>query len=167
MRIIKKGLSLLLVLMLSMSLLASCGAGQGSNLKEDTVVTKDEGSGVEAGRDRESVEDFDSDLAIEDITVAYVCADLTNEVFAMQVNEMLRYSAEIGLNFLYTVAIDDAQKITAMENYINMGVNTIILNCSNPPVMVDIIDQAQAAGVKVFCYDNNGRLRLLLPPTEL
>ena len=157
MRNIKKSMAVIIIFCMAFALLTGCGqgAGQKSNLTSETKVTVEEGKGVELGRDRTQTVAFNSNLKNSDITIAYVCADLTNEVFAMQVNEMIRYSKEIGINFVYTQASDDSQKITAMENYINMGVNAIILNCSNPPVMIDIIDAAKKAGIPVFCYDND------------
>lgn len=90
---------------------------------------------------------------MKDITVAYVCSDLGNEIFAMQVKSMAKYSKEIGINFVYKACETTGDKITACENYISAGVDTIIVHVSDAPSMESVMKQAQAQGIKFFAYD--------------
>lgn len=88
-----------------------------------------------------------------DITIAYVSGALTNEIFAMQVEAMEKYCKEIGVTFLNTPCVDDAAKISACENYTQMGVDVIICHVSTVAAMTDPMKNAQAAGIKFFAYD--------------
>ncbi len=97
--------------------------------------------------------DSTGEKAMKDITVAYVCSDLGNEIFAMQVKGMAEYSKKIGINFVYKACNTTGDKITACENYISAGVDTIIVHVNDAPAMESVMKEAQAKGIKFFAYD--------------
>ena len=136
----KKVVAFVLAIAMSLSLVA-CGGGDsstdGSSVIDSAVNSANEGGTV----------------ANEDIEIAYVSGDLANEIFAKQVEAMTAYSEEIGVTFLNTPCKDDAAKITAIENYIQAGVDVIICHVSTASVIEDSMKAAQAAGIKFFAYD--------------
>ena len=99
----------------------------------------------------QSADSGEKDLS--DIKIAYVSGQLTNEIFAMQVEAMQKYADEIGVTFLNTPCADDAAKISAIENYIQAGVDVLIVHVSTVAAMTDPMHQAQEAGIKFFAYD--------------
>ena len=133
-------------------MLASCKEAEHSIL--DEVDFEKMGEGEEKGYNPGDTGDFESEKKNEDITLAYVVADITNEVFAMQLNEMIRYTREIGVNLLYTSTKTDAERITAIENYINMGVDAILSEVGTPDAMEDVFQKGLDAGIPMFAFDN-------------
>ena len=145
----KKLLALLLALVMVFSL-AACSSGD----ETEDPGTEDPGTedpGTEDPGTEEPSGDGEKDLS--DIQIAYVSGELTNEIFAMQVEAMTEYADEIGVTFLNTPCKDDAAKISACENYIQAGVDVIICHVSTVAAMTDPMHQAQEAGIKFFCYD--------------
>ena len=143
----------LMALLLSAVMLGSlAGCGDGSAKKEEAPPPASEEKKEEEKKE-EAGEPAAKELS--DITVAYVCSDLGNEIFAMQVEAMEAYAKDKGINFLYKPSIDTAAKISAIENYISTGVDTIICHVQDGPAMASVMKEAQAAGVKFFAYDTN------------
>ena len=136
----KKVVALVLALAMSLSLVA-CGGSDSSSAAPSSGTPSSAAS--TAGKD------------LSDITVAYVCSELTNEIFAMQVEAMEAYAKEIGVNFVYKQTKDTGEKITACENYISSGVDAIICHVQDGPAMVDVVNEAHNAGVKFFAYDTD------------
>lgn len=91
--------------------------------------------------------------ALSDIKIVYVTSDLSNEIFAMQVEAMQKYCEGLGVQFDYIACMDTGAKISAIENYITAGVDTIICHVSDGPAMESVMKEAQAAGIKFFAYD--------------
>jgi ABC-type sugar transport system substrate-binding protein len=121
----------------------------GSNATGATGTTASSGGAATSGNTGGTATKKD----IKDIKIAYVSALLTNEIFAMQVKAMEKYCKEIGCTFLNTPCSDDSAKISAIENYIQTGVDVIICHVSTPEAIEDSMKQAQAKGIKFFAYD--------------
>lgn len=99
---------------------------------------------------------FSSVLAekdLSDIKIAYVSSELSNEIFAMQVEALKKYCEDKGITFYNTPCTTVEEKISATENYTNMGVDAIIVHVSDPEAMIDSMKAAQEAGIKYFAYD--------------
>lgn len=138
-----KKLALILALVLVVStLFVGCG--------NDPVETNPQTNG---GQTTVPVDNKDTTPSTEPVKIAYVSGLLTNEIFAMQVEAMTDYAKTIGVEFLNTPCTDDAAKISAIENYIQAGVDVIICHVSTVAAMEDPMKQAQAAGIKFFAYD--------------
>ncbi|WP_320128526.1 sugar ABC transporter substrate-binding protein [uncultured Sphaerochaeta sp.] len=112
-------------------------------------------SGFAQGSNEKNPAPENGEKKMSDITIAYVCSDLSNEIFAMQVKAMGEYAKTIGVKFIYKACQTTGDKITACENYISAGVDTIIVHVQDGPAMVSVMQEAQAAGVKFFAYDTN------------
>jgi len=156
-----KKLARMLAFVLALGILV--GIASGCTMKEETVPTSQSGgtaSGGSGGTESSGAsgaagtsETKPTTKDIKDIKIAYVSALLTNEIFAMQVKAMEKYCAEIGCTFLNTPCADDSAKISAIENYIQTGVDVIICHVSTPEAVEDSMRQAQAKGIKFFAYD--------------
>ncbi len=136
----KKTLAIILVLLLALFVTA-CD----KTTEEQTTATSTESEGTTV-TETESVD-------YSDITIAYACSSLTNEIFAMQVEAMQNYCDEIGVNFLYKPSEDNEGKIAAIENYKSMGVDAIIVHVSDIATFEGVMKEVQAAGIKFFSYD--------------
>jgi len=152
----RKITALLLAVLFTLVMFASCKKAEHSILDSGEAGKDFEkmGEGVAKGYSGPSGKEIEGPKKFEDITLAYVVADLTNEVFAMQLNEMIRYTRELGINFVYTSTKTDAERITAIENYINMGVDAILSEVGTPEAMEDIFQQGLDAGIPMFAFDN-------------
>ena len=140
----KKVVAFVLALAMSLSLVACGGSDSSSTPAGSTAGAGSSAAGAStAGKD------------LSDITVAYVCSELTNEIFAMQVEAMEAYAKELGINFVYKQTKDTGEKITACENYISSGVDAIICHVQDGPAMEDVVKEAHNAGVKFFAYDTD------------
>lgn len=146
----KKKLALILVLALVLSMLAACTDSTTPTEKPTEKPTEAPTQGTDDNKDNTEAP---TDAPKTNVKIAYVSGLLTNEIFAMQVEAMEKYSKEIGVEFLNTPCADDAAKISAIENYIQAGVDVIICHVSTVAAMEDPMKQAQAAGIKFFAYD--------------
>ncbi|NLL91195.1 MAG: sugar ABC transporter substrate-binding protein [Ruminococcaceae bacterium] len=139
----KNLLAIFLVLIMIFSLLVACN--KGAEEKDPDVADKPTEETV--------TEDTGSEESLSDIQIAYVSGDLANEIFATQVEAMQKYSDEIGVTFLNTPCKDDPAKISAIENYVEMGVDVIIVHVGVAETLKDSMEFAQSKGIKFFAYD--------------
>lgn len=135
-----KVLAILVALVMMFSLLAACNDNPKEPGEPDASPTTSS-TDIKPGEDE------------SDIQIAYVSGELTNEIFAVQVQAMEKYSNEIGVTFLNTPCVDDTTKISAIENYIQMGVDVIICHVTTAETIEDSMKLAQDAGIKFFAYD--------------
>ena len=86
-------------------------------------------------------------------TVGVTFSDLSNPVWAELVQEATEYGTEEGLSVNYVDAQSDAAKqVTQIENFIQQGVDAIIICAVDSNALVDVTEKAQAAGIKVVGY---------------
>ena len=86
-------------------------------------------------------------------TVGVTFSDLSNPVWAELVQEATEYGAEEGLSVNYVDAQSDAAKqVTQIENFIQQGVDAIIICAVDSNALVDVTERAQAAGIVVVGY---------------
>ncbi|WP_300342618.1 sugar ABC transporter substrate-binding protein [Nesterenkonia sp.] len=86
-------------------------------------------------------------------TVGVTFADLSNPVWAELVQEAESYGAEQGLNINYVDAGDDSsQQVTQIENFIQQGVDAIIICAVESNAVAGVTQTAQEAGIKVVGY---------------
>ena len=140
-------LSVFMVVFMLVGLLAGCG-GSSSGGNSGPQVNVDSPNYSASGGDTTG---GGGDAG--GVTIAYVSALLTNEIFAMQVRAMQAYCEEIGVTLLNTPCDTDPQRIAAIENYTEMGVDVIICHVSTPEAIEDAMKRAQDAGIKFFSYD--------------
>ena len=86
-------------------------------------------------------------------SVGVTFSDLSNPVWAELVQEATEYGAEEGASVNYVDAQgDSAKQVTQIENFIQQGVDAIIICAVDSNALVDVTKKAQAAGIKVVGY---------------
>ena len=86
-------------------------------------------------------------------SVGVTFSDLSNPVWAELVQEAEEYGSEKSMNVNYVDAQGDAAKqVTQIENFIQQGVDAIIVCAVDSNALVDVTKKAQVAGIKVVGY---------------
>jgi len=129
-----------LVLALAMALsLAACG-----NSKETTSP--------------EPAADAPSDSSGDTIVIGCCVMDMSNEVFVQYVEGYTKFCEATG-NKVEIVTVDGASKpekqVEALESFITMGVDAIMLNALDLSAVKDVMDRAMEAGIKVGVYPSS------------
>ncbi|MBO1901056.1 sugar ABC transporter substrate-binding protein [Leucobacter weissii] len=89
----------------------------------------------------------------DDYSVGVTFSDLSNPVWAELVQEAQSYGSEEGLAVNYVDAKSDAStQVTQIENFIQQGVDAIIICAVDAASLVDVTQRAQDAGIKVVGY---------------
>lgn len=131
----KRVLGLLLVAVMSISMLAGCSMDSGSSGSSggDASASSDEGSG--------------------EYKVGITFSDLSNPVWAELVKEAERYAKEKDIKVTYVDAQSDATKqVTQIENFVQSGMDAIIVCAVESNAVADVTKKAQEAGVYVVGY---------------
>lgn len=85
--------------------------------------------------------------------VGITFSDLSNPVWAELVQEAQTYGGEEGMSVNYVDATSDAAKqVTQIENFIQQGVDAIIVCAVDAKAVADVTKRAQEAGIKVVGY---------------
>jgi ribose transport system substrate-binding protein len=85
--------------------------------------------------------------------VGITFSDLSNPVWAELVQEAQTYGAEEGISVNYVDATSDAAKqVTQIENFIQQGVDAIVVCAVDAASIADVTKRAQEAGIKVVGY---------------
>lgn len=86
-------------------------------------------------------------------SVGVTFSDLSNPVWAELVQEAEAYGSENGMNVNYVDARSNAaQQVTQIENFIQQGVDAIVICAVDANALVDVTKKAQDAGIKVVGY---------------
>jgi ribose transport system substrate-binding protein len=89
----------------------------------------------------------------DEYTVGVTFSDLSNPVWAELVEEAQSYGAETGVDVNYVDAQSDAgTQVTQIENFIQQGVDAIIVCAVEANAVEDVTKRAQEAGIKVVGY---------------
>lgn len=89
----------------------------------------------------------------ESYSVGVTFSDLSNPVWAELVQEAQTYGTEQGMSVNYVDATSDsAKQVTQVENFIQQGVDAIIICAVDSQALVDVTKKAQDAGIKVVGY---------------
>jgi ribose transport system substrate-binding protein len=86
-------------------------------------------------------------------TVGITFSDLSNPVWAELVKEAQDYGSQKNLSVNYVDAKgDSAQQVAQIENFIQQGVDAIIICAVESNALTDVTKKAQDAGIKVIGY---------------
>jgi ribose transport system substrate-binding protein len=86
-------------------------------------------------------------------SVGITFSDLSNPVWAELVKEAQTYGSEKNLNVNYVDAKgDSAQQVAQIENFIQQGVDSIVICAVESNALTDVTKKAQDAGIKVVGY---------------
>lgn len=133
----KKLMALLLVLALGMSLTACSGGAETSTDSQSEAADSGDSGAKENS----------------DITIAYSTNALTTQIFRDQVTAMQEYCDEIGVNFLYSAQEQTDAQLEAIDNYIAMGVDCLIVHVTSADTFAESMKNCQEAGIPWFSYD--------------
>lgn len=80
-------------------------------------------------------------------------SDLSNPVWAELVKEAQRYGQDKNMEVTYVDAKNNsAQQITQIENFVQSGMNAVIICAVDASTLKDVTKRAMDAGVKVIAY---------------
>lgn len=136
----KKLIAMLLCLAMMSGILAGCGSSSASK-------------GNTADAPVAETPAADGEKVLSDITIAYVTSALTTQIFRDQVTAMEEYCKEIGVKFVYSAQEETDAQLEAIDNYIAMGVDCLIVHVTSVDVFADSMKNCQAAGIPWFSYD--------------
>lgn len=143
----KRFLCLATAMVMTVSLLAGCsmdtedsGSAGGTESTEESSGESTEGSG-------------ESSSADGDFKIGITFSDLSNPVWAELVKEAESYAGEQGMQVTYVDAQSDATKqVTQIENFIQSGMDAIIVCAVESNAVADVTKKAQEAGIYVVGY---------------
>lgn len=140
----KKLFTLFLVMVLALSL-AACG---GDTPSADGGAPSTDGAPDTAPAGGQ-------DGADQKIVIGCCVMDMANEVFVQYVEGYKQFCDATG-NKVEVVVVDGASKpekqVEALENFITMGVDAIMLNALDLSAVEDVMSRAMEAGIKVGVY---------------
>jgi ribose transport system substrate-binding protein len=85
--------------------------------------------------------------------VGFAFADLSNPVWAELVKEAKRYGATKGVTVTYVDAKNDSStQISQIENFVQSGMNAIVICAVDASTLTDACKKAMDAGVKIVGY---------------
>lgn len=127
-------LAVVMCAMLSLGTLVGCGSGSDTSTASAASSTSSSSDGIKIG-----------------VTVQ----SLSNQVWAGACTEMESRAKADGNELTYMSCDDNsAKQIEQIENYISSGCDVIMVNPSDPNAIESVCAEAQAAGIKVMCWDN-------------
>lgn len=89
--------------------------------------------------------------ADDQITIGFLVHDLGNPFWASQAKGAQDKADELGVELIVIdAAVDAAKEVTTWENWINRGVDGIMISCVDEESSKEYCKKAQAAGIKVM-----------------
>lgn len=158
MKIIKKLISLGIVVTLSAAVLAGCGskASSGETAKQETKEAATETSTEATQANEEAADTEATKTAASDITIGLVPMTLSNDYFVTMANGAKQEAAKQGVEVLVQAGVthDDAEgQLETIENFIQQGVDAIAIVPSNSASLATALKEAQDAGIPVINID--------------
>lgn len=144
----KSRLAVLMSAVLMVSALVGCGAQSEKSTQEaaGTAAT------VETS---EATGEKTDDGSSETVKIGITVQSLSNQVWAGACTRMQELAKADGNELTYMSCEDNsAKQIEQIENYISSGCDVIMVNPSDPNAIESVCADAQAAGIKVMCWDN-------------
>ena len=137
----KKTLALLLALMVVVSLFAGCAA------KTEAPAAKAEEAPAAKAEETPAAE--------EKKIVVGVCLYYRRDEYYVDLESTFKtYGAEKGYEMQIVDADGDVTtQISQMEDFINQGVDVILLSATDPDALAPYCKEAQEKGIPVICYD--------------
>ncbi len=131
-------LSLLLCLMVGALSVVGCGSTSADGSASETSAIEDGAVATSGG-----------------VKIGVTVQSLSNQVWAGACTEMESRAKADGNELTYMSCDDNsAKQIEQIENYISSGCDVIMVNPSDPNAIESVCAEAQAAGIKVMCWDN-------------
>lgn len=149
----KKVLGIVLALTMTAGVLAGCGSDSGTN-DTGANAAEDAGGGDSSdASDASQPAEETSEAAGQSFKVGVTFSDLSNPVWAELVQEAEEYGKGKNLSVTYVDAQSDATKqVTQIENFVQSGMDAIIVCAVEANAVADATKAAMEAGVKVVSY---------------
>lgn len=103
---------------------------------------------------------LDGDYSDLNLTVGLILPTLAAEMLAVQAKEIPAYFAQNGVECIVTEAGTDADQISAIENFVAMGVDMIMAVVTNCSSVENAVNRARESGTKVVIMSE-------VPPYEV
>ena len=153
----KKRLLGVIMSMVVMATVLGCGNSSTAATAE-TAAPETVAPSEEPVAETEKTEETQADAQTETqgLKIGVTVQSLNNQVWAGACSKM-KEMAEAEGNSLTYVSCDDnsAKQIEQIENYISSQCNVIMVNPSDPNAIESVCKDAQAAGIKIMCWDND------------
>lgn len=96
-----------------------------------------------------------AEKAGEGITIGVVYKQSGNPYFQAGVTGFEKAASELGFEFMHDGPDDGSSdgQIRIIENYIAQGVDALCVSANDPAALVDVCNEARAAGIKVISWD--------------
>jgi rhamnose transport system substrate-binding protein len=96
-----------------------------------------------------------AEKAGEGITIGVVYKQSGNPYFQAGVTGFEEAAGELGFEFMHDGPDDGSSdgQIRIIENYIAQGVDVLCVSANDPAALVDVCNEARAAGIKVISWD--------------
>lgn len=98
---------------------------------------------------------FAEEKDLSEIKIGFAVSDLSDAFFAHLVQKMQAYADEIGVTLTVTEAPEIIDKVTAIENFVQSGCDSIICHVSDADALKDAALSAQEAGAHFVAYDSD------------
>jgi len=92
---------------------------------------------------------------VKDIKIGFAVSDMSDAFFAHLVQNMQEYADEVGVTLTVKEAPEIIDKITAIENFVESGCDTIICHVTDADALKDAALSAEEAGVHFVSYDSD------------
>lgn len=146
--LIYKGIKLLLIIIVVLSVLSGCNAEKPA---VKALVEDPGNSGVQ------NVPVQKSNESNKEIIITLVPKSLDNPVFLDAKEESERVASELGIKveWLGSMQADANEQVAIVERLIIRHVDGIIISCLDPAKMQPVINKAIVAGIKVATFDSD------------
>lgn len=129
----KRWIAIILATLMVLSL-AACGAAKTETTKPSESKTEDTEKST--------------------YSIGWATYGLSNPVWANMLNYAVDWCKERGISFTYVDAGDDpAAQVSQVENFVQAGVDAIILQAVDPNALVDVSKEAVAKGIHVVDFN--------------
>ena len=84
---------------------------------------------------------------VKDIKIGFAVSDMSDAFFAHLVQNIQDYADEVGVTLTVKEAPEIIDKITAIENFVESGCDTVICHVTDADALKDAAMSAEEAGV--------------------
>ena len=92
---------------------------------------------------------------VKDIKIGFAVSDMSDAFFAHLVQNIQDYADEVGVTLTVKEAPEIIDKITAIENFVESGCDTVICHVTDADALKDAAMSAEEAGVHFISYDSD------------
>lgn len=146
----KRFLSIIVCVAVMATMLVGCGGAPSKSTEASG------GSPVEKSTAAKSNDSAKAETGAQKLKVGMTVNDLSNQIFASSCEELKKLIEADGGSITYLdCKSNPTTQIQQVENFVSSGVDIIVIQPSEAKSLETALGQARAAGVKVFCWDED------------